>query len=386
MIFQPPTLEKIDSNVLSLITGLKDKLRYTTAAAPTRWYGTLYRTTLARNILGSNSIEGYKISRDDALAAVENVEPIDEDKEAFKANSAYRIAMTYVLQLATDLYFSYSPTLIKSLHYMMLEYDLTKSPGKWRPGPINIFDEEQKKIVYEAPDSELVPGLMDELSDSLNRDGNVPRGVLAAMGHLNLVMIHPFRDGNGRMGRCLQALILARDGSTLDPVFCSIEEYLGRHPRDYYDVLAKVGQGKWNPYRDSLPWVRFCLAAHYIQAQTYVNRVKNLMGLWDRLEKELQSQGLPARAVYAVADAALGWKVRNSTYRKILEAEKTDSSEQIAGRDLKELVVSDFLVAVGSARGRHYVASERTKQIKSETVEKIEIKNPYETSENPSSP
>jgi Fic family protein len=48
------------------------------------------------------------------------------------------------------------------------------------------------------------------------------------MAHLNLVMIHPFRDGNGRMARCLQSVVLAREG-VLSPVFMSVEEYLGRN-------------------------------------------------------------------------------------------------------------------------------------------------------------
>lgn len=57
--------------------------------------------------------------------------------------------------------------------------------------------------------------------------------IQAGMAHLNLVMIHPFRDGNGRMARCLQSLVLAR-GGILDPVFISIEEYLGRNTQRYY--------------------------------------------------------------------------------------------------------------------------------------------------------
>ena len=63
--------------------------------------------------------------------------------------------------------------------------------------------------------------------------------VAAAMAHLNLVLVHPFSDGNGRMARCLQTFVLARDG-LLAPEFSSIEEYLGRNTSAYYAVLAEA--------------------------------------------------------------------------------------------------------------------------------------------------
>ena len=87
------------------------------------------------------------------------------------------------------------------------------------------------------------------------------------MAHLNLAMIHPFKDGNGRMARVLQTLVLARERAGR-PEFSSIEEYLGRNTDAYYAILQQVGQGRWNPHRDALPWVRFCLIAHYRQAAT----------------------------------------------------------------------------------------------------------------------
>src|SRR6516164_8478986 len=90
-----------------------------------------------------------------------------------------------------------------------------------------------KRNRIRGPDHALVPALMAELVSSLNVKSNLPSVLGAAMAHLNLVMIHPFSDGNGRMGRALQTMVLARDG-ILDPRFLSIEEYLGRNTLDYY--------------------------------------------------------------------------------------------------------------------------------------------------------
>ena len=183
------------------------------------------------------------------------------------------------------------------------------------------------------------------------------------MAHLNLVMIHPFSDGNGRMARCLQTLVLARAG-TLAPQFSSIEEYLGDNTRAYYDVLAVIGRGAWHPENDARPWLRFCLTAHFQQATRLLRRAREIDRLWEALEEQIRSVGLPERVIFAVADAAVGWRVRNATYRRI-----ADISDQLAGRDLKLAVAAGFLVAKGERRGRYYVGSDLLKDIRSRTRE-----------------
>ena len=104
------------------------------------------------------------------------------------------------------------------------------------------------------------------------------------MAHLNLALVHPFSDGNGRMARCIQSYVLAGEG-LLSSEFLSIEEYLGRNTNAYYDVLTEVAQGAWSPGRDARPWLRFCLTAHYRQAQTLLRRIEETEALWDRCDQ-----------------------------------------------------------------------------------------------------
>lgn len=273
--------------------------------------------------------------------------------------------MTYVLQLADDPHFAYSSALIRSLHFMMIQHDLTKNPGRWRPGPIYVRDEKRHVVVYEGPPAELVAPLAEELVSELSAtDASSPAALVgAAMGHLNLVMIHPFSDGNGRMARCIQTLILARAG-TLAPQFSSIEEYLGNNTDEYYRVLAEVGAGTWHPGRDARPWLRFNLTAHFRQATTLLRRAREIERLWDALEHEIANAKLPGRLVFALSDAALGWRVRNATYRPVAEL-----SEQVAGRDLALAVEAGLLKAMGERRGRHYVRSPKLEEIRNLTRE-----------------
>ena len=289
MTFQTPPLSAAEIRVHEAIDELRARLRYSVSSR--RWIGLLSRVLRARAIQGSNSIEGFNVTVDDALAAVDGEEPLDASEETWRAIVGYRNAMTYVLQLADDTHFRYSTDLVRSLHYTMMSYDLARHPGRWRPGPIFVRNEATGERVYEGPDVELVPGLADELVQELNSDSRHPVMVRAAMAHLNLVMIHPFSDGNGRMARCLQSLVLAREG-ILAPEFSSIEEYLGRHQGPYYDVLAAVGGGSWQPGRDATPWVRFCLTAHYRQAVTVLRRsleLNRMLEAVDELVAEIQA-------------------------------------------------------------------------------------------------
>jgi Fic family protein len=230
---------------------------------------------------------------DDALAIEMGELPLDAPEETALAIKGYRDAMTYVLQMADEPDFRHGEQLLKSLHFMMTNYSLRNRPGRWRPGANFVRKQETGEVVYEGPDADLMVPSMRELAVQLNADNTTPILVRAAMAHLNLVLVHPFSDGNGRMARCLQTLVLAREG-ILTPVFCTIEEYLGRNTQAYYDVLALVGGGTWQPERDSRPWVRFILTAHLRQARTTLRRIKESERLWLELERlaELLAGGL----------------------------------------------------------------------------------------------
>jgi Fic family protein len=356
VLFSTPTLTTDERWVLDHVEELRARLSARTRE-PRLWAGLLRRASLARAIQGSNSIEGYDASIEDALAAVDDEEPVDARDETWRATIGYRDAMSYVLQLADDLHFVLDATLIRSLHYMLLSYDPTKSPGRWRLGSIYVRRDEDGEIVYTGPDAERVPRLVGELVERLQDDAD-PGMVRAAMAHLDLVMIHPFRDGNGRMARVLQSLVLTRQG-ILGPAFCSIEEYLGRNTPAYYDVLAEVGAGSWSPANDARPWVRFCLTAHYRQARTLLRRSEEAERRWDAIDREVRRLGVPERSIPVLFNAAQGYRIRNATYRSLVE----DVSELVASRDLRVLVEAGLLAPEGERRGRTYSASDGLRKI-----------------------
>jgi Fic family protein len=185
-------------------------------------------------------------------------------------------------------------------------------------------------------------------------------------------MIHPFRDGNGRMARALQTLVLARE-KILSPEFSSIEEWLGRNTQAYYSVLAEVGSGGWHPDRDASAWVKFNLIAHHMQAQTVLRRVDDASRTWAELEKVVSSRRLPERSSFALYSAALGLKVRRPVYEKDAEVELGT-----ANRDLRMMVDAGLLIPQGETRGRYYVGTPELRQIRQAVIrERSSLRDPY---------
>jgi len=359
MLYTSSELDERERAVLADINDLRDKLRYA-LHEPRRWSGSLRRLSFARNIQGSNSIEGYEAGLDDVAAVALGEEPLDSSEETRLALEGYRNAMTYVIQRADDQDFECSVSLLKSLHFMMTGYSLQNRPGRWRAGPIYVQREQTQEIVHEGAHIDEVAALMAELASYINDSRDEELLVKAAMAHLNLVMIHPFRDGNGRMARCLQSLVLARNG-VLSPVFMSIEEYLGRNTQAYYDVLAGVGGDRWAPTDATRPWIRFTLTAHLRQAKTLRRRIDDAEKLWIGVERLVGAR--EERQLAALNDAAMGLRLRRATYLKIAAESGSDISEQTAGRDLKALADGGYLEPHGERRGRYYLATTRLRDV-----------------------
>lgn len=370
-VYIAPPLTHEDDAVLAEIHQMRKDLRHV-LRTPTRWQGGLRRSALARAIQGSNSIEGYQVAEDDAAAALDGEKPLSADDETFLEIQGYRQALGYVLARRGDDYASFDETEIRAMHYMMLSHNDAKAPGRYRTGPIFVRDERRDVVVYEGPEAARIPALMAALVESLHTGMSIDPVVRSAMAHLNLVMIHPFRDGNGRMARALATSVLTRSDIG-EPEFSSIEEWLGANTEDYYSVLAHTGHGLWQPRDDAHMWLTFNLRAHHMQAQTIARRVEEAGITWVELDRLVTSHGLPERTMEALFDSVLGYRVRRATYRK-----RADITDQTATRDLAALAAHGVLEPQGNGRGRYYVAGEPIRLIQDKRrARKLPLRDPY---------
>ncbi len=221
------------------------------------------------------------------------------------AVACYARAMDHVGTLALDPAFRWLDRVILDLHFDACYFQRDKGPGLWRTGPIGVTASDGS-LEFQGPDADAVPGLMAEVVEWLaGRDLDANAVVRAAMAHLHVTSIHPFRDGNGRVSRIVQSLVLAREG-LMSPEFSSIEEYLGENTPAYYAALREVQDGGYRPERDATSWIEFCVEAHIAQAQRRLTQVKEAAARWDRLEALVDDRGWPDRLVIALEQSLIG--------------------------------------------------------------------------------
>src|ERR1700686_2844668 len=213
---------------------------------PARWMGTLRRLLQASVVEGSTAIEGFHVSTEEAvglLGGEEQAQPGEEDRLAV---ACYGRAMDHIAVMAGDPTFRWVDRVILDLHFDACWFQPQANPGLWRTGPVGITGGDGR-LVYQGPDAREVPGLMGQTVRWLQKaDRDTHVVVRAAMAHLHLISIHPFRDGNGRVSRIVQSLVLAREG-LLSTEFGSIEEHLGQNTPAYYAALQEAHGESYEP-------------------------------------------------------------------------------------------------------------------------------------------
>ncbi|MGW4244256.1 Fic family protein [Nocardia sp. NPDC004722] len=357
MLFPTPGLTAADARVLADVDRMRADLRHELQGKPGKWAGGLRKFLTADAVAASNSIEGFKVSTVDVQDLIAGERDVEVSEENRAETLAYERMMTYIQTLHDVGDFGYGKGFLNALHWMLQGHRHTerRPAGQWRRGPVYVTDARDPSIAaYTAPDAGKVPTLMEELVDWLNvEDGTHPL-VRAAMAHLHLVSIHPWADGNGRMSRSLQTLMIAREG-VLAPEFSSIEAWLGRpgNTWEYYQVLGRRGS-TFRPDQDVSEWIRFNLTAYHQQAQTVHARWVRSGTMWAMLEEYVTGIRLDERVVSALHDVAMSGRVRRTRYE---QAEGL--SLQQAQRDLRDLVALEVLEPVGRTRARFYTAGPR---------------------------
>lgn len=351
MLYATPVLGRADLRRIATLDELRRRLGDGTGvAAP--WLGQLRRQVRTAAVESSVGIEGFSVPAEDAVglvAGTQSPDPADSDANAV---ACYARAMDHVGTMAIDPTFRWLDRVILDLHFDVCWFQRDRSPGLWRTAPVSVTSSRGGSPVYTAPDPDHVPELMAEVVGWLRYvDLEIHVAVRAAMAHLHVVSVHPFRDGNGRVARIVQSLVLARAG-LLAPELNSIEEHLASHTGDYYRVLQQVHGATYQPERDATPWVRFCLDAHIAQAQRHLERLELAGERWAALERLVEARGWPDRMVIALEQSLFGG-VERAAY-----AAEAAVSPATATGDLRRLVDAGLVVQRGRTRATRYVASD----------------------------
>ena len=321
----------------------------------TPWLGALRRQVRASAVEGSTSIEGFSVGEGEAVALVGGERPVDPDDENRMAVACYARAMDHVGAMARDPSFRWLDRVILDLHFDACSFQPDAGPGLWRTGPVGVTGGDGR-LVYRGPDAGEVPGLMTEVVEWLE-SGDLDAHVVvrAAMAHLHVVSVHPFSDGNGRVSRIVQSLVLAREG-LVSPEFGSIEEYLGRNTEAYYAALNEAHGPTYEPSRDASGWIAFCVEAHLAQARQRLNQIEDAAARWARLEELARARGWPDRLVLALEQSLFGGADRGNY------AHEADISAATASADFRRLLDAGFVDQRGRGPSTSYAATEQLRR------------------------
>jgi len=170
----------------------------------------------------------------------------------------------YVAALEAGLGKRVTVALLKRLHRVLLR----SSTGQFRREQVWI-----RGSSFVPPPASHVPRCMRELDRFLRSD--TPPLLKVALAHVQLETIHPFRDGNGRLGRLMISLLLCSEGLMTEPLLCA-STHLKAHRREYYDRLKAVrSDGDWEG------WLRFFLEALTVSAEDGLELARKMLVLFD---------------------------------------------------------------------------------------------------------
>jgi len=239
---------------------------------------------LRKEALSSSRIEGTRISLSDLLLseAKGTEEQMPDALEVANYIRAVNFALEKIKDEPIDL------ELIKEIHRILMQgvRGKDKSPGQYRQiqnwiGPPNCKVQEAN-FVPPGP-KEIIP-LMEGMINYLNQDDGMPLLLKCALMHYQFETIHPFSDGNGRIGRALITLYLCKKKIIIKPLLY-ISGYFEAHKREYTSLLLKTNKdGKFEE------WIFFFLEALMIQSEDALQRAIKIQELREEYRKKTQRQ------------------------------------------------------------------------------------------------
>lgn len=217
---------EITAEILKYITSISEKIGEVNAKYLIKTNPTLRKQNQIKTIHSSLSIEGNTLTEEQITAILENKRVVGPEKDILEVLNALEIYKN-INKLKPER----EKDFLKA-HKLLLQ-KLIKEPGKYRNQSVGIV--KGSKMEHIAPPHENVPYLMKNLFEYL-KDKNELTLIKSCVFHYEMEFIHPFLDGNGRMGRLWQTLILLQDYPIFE--FLPFETLISKNQNDYYNALS----------------------------------------------------------------------------------------------------------------------------------------------------
>ena len=283
----------------------------------------LTRPLRHREALRSSSLEGTYATPAELLAYEQD--PRDPNSSSDPVNSwkevhNYQMALDLGQRLVSEGY-PFSEWLIRQLHETLLSgvRGADKSPGKIRATQVHIGAGNR----FTPPPQEHLSTLLGQLERDIGELDAIDPLIHAFMVHYQFEAIHPFRDGNGRVGRLLLALMIYRCCG-FDMPWLYLSEFFERNKDEYIDTLFNIStESAWDE------WVRFCLLATVEVGKSTISRVQALLRVKQSYEERIKNMNGRDRLIHIVPRLFSSPVVRYKDFRKELNISYPTAREDV---------------------------------------------------------
>ena len=307
-----------------------------------------------KEALLSSQIEGTQSSFSDLLLFEMDETPgvpLDDVREV----SNYIAAMNHGLRRMSQ-GFPLSLRLLREIHAILLKdgRGAHKQPGKFRRSQNWLGGSRPGNAVYVPPPPEYLMECLDPFERFLHDEaGSTPVLLKSSLAHVQFEIIHPFLDGNGRLGRLLITLILINEAVLREPMLY-LSLYFKTHRSAYYDHLQRVRlEGDWEG------WLRFFLQGVLETAQQAVETARTVLDLFEQDRERIRGLGriagsclqlhqrLQQKAIVNIPDSARALEINRTTISNcIRRLQELGIAREITGQRRNRLFVYDRYVRI----------------------------------------
>ena len=295
----------------------------------------------------SSNIEGTQTKMEEALLDEEEV-PLDKRDDWAEVQN-YIFAMNEAIKSLQLL--PLSSRLIRDTHKILMSGVRGKNryPGEFRTSQNWIGGTNPNDAIFVPPTFSEIPSLITDLENFIhNPVCDLPDLIKIALIHYQFETIHPFSDGNGRVGRLLITLYLVSKGILKRPILY-LSDYLESHRRSYYDKIMNVRFAD-----DVSGWVKFFLEGIIETAEKGTNALNDIMSLQKEYEEEIKSMGSSSANALKLID-----NMYQNPFTDITKTAKIiNQTFPTAKRLIESLMEKKILAEItGGKRGKKYVLS-----------------------------
>jgi Fic family protein len=307
------------------------------------------RPIVRREAVSTSALEGTYAGFSEVLEAeaAKSAHPTAEIREVLNYMNTAEQALEWIQDRPITL------NLIQQLHSTLVQGTRSDSPdsGRFRTVPVMIGPEGAPPTdahFIPSPSGIVLEDRMRDWEEWNYREDHIPAVVRTAVSHYQFETIHPFRDGNGRLGRLIAILLLIERGPLSGHLF-SLSPYLEAHRGEYGEHLRSVsGEGDYDS------WVRFFAEAVRVQADEGHTKAERLLRWRETTVEQLRDAGIKGSAI-TICENLIGFPVISRTHARDL----ADVTYRAATLAVEKLVEEGVLVEVaGRSYGKLYFAAQ----------------------------